>query len=194
MIGACLKSFAVQSLVPTRMAVAVLLVVCACLLSGCLKKTSRAAVSNQSSDYADACAVAKGDPYKDLCESSWVEKSAHDSSYSVRQQEARLIDIPIPIHADSLGFHEDQLGADKDSLVLAYRVHLKQTDIRSFFEIEMERLGWNMVANVFDVESMLVFIKPSKVCTVSLRNNYPQNESSLVVITYGNNKAGYSQE
>lgn len=168
---------------------------CVCVLSGCLKKPFRASDFNASSEYNDACAVAKQDPYKDLCVSSWINKNSHDDGYDVRQQEARLIDIPIPIHADSLGFHEQQLtDGDSDSLVLAYRVHLKQSDIRSFFEIEMERLGWNMMANVFDVESMLVFIKPTKVCTVSLRNNYPKDTSSLVVITCGNNKAGYLQE
>ena len=166
-----------------------------CVLSGCLKKPSRDSGANASGEYNDAYAVAKQDSYKDLCASSWINKNVQNGDYDVRQQEARLIDIPIPIHADSLGIHEQQLtDGNSDSLVLAYRVHLKQPDIRSFFEIEMERLGWNMMANIQDVESLLVFVKPAKVCTVSLRNNYPKDTSSLVVITCGNNKAGYLQE
>lgn len=145
------------------------------------------------SEYSNAYSNVGQDYYEDLGASSWTSKESND--YDVRQQEARLIDIPIPIHADSLGFHEQQLtDGNADSLVLAYRVHLKQSDIRIFFEIEMERLGWDMMANVQDVESLLVFVKPTKVCTVSLRSGSLKDASSLVVITYGNNKAGYSQE
>ena len=165
------------------------------MLSGCLKKPARASDGNASTEYNESYALAKQDPQKDLYASTWIDKNVQNGDYDVRQQEARLIDIPIPIHADSLGFHEQQLtDGNSDSLVLAYRVHLKQPDIRSFFEIEMERLGWNMIANVQDVESLLVFAKPSKVCAVSLRNNHPKDTNSLVVITCGNNKAGYSQE
>lgn len=165
------------------------------MLSGCLKKTARTADSNVTSEYRESYEIAKQDPKNDLGASFWIDKKAQNDDYDVRQQEARLIDIPIPIHADSLGFHEQQLtDGNSDSLILAYRVHLKQQDILSFFEIEMERFGWNMIANVQDVESLLVFVKPTKVCTVSLRNNHPKDANSLVVIMCGNNKAGYSQE
>ncbi len=165
------------------------------MLSGCLKKTTLRLNDNASSEYNNSHELSRNDQYKELCTSSWTSKKLYCDEYEIRQQEARLIDIPIPIHADSLGFHEQRLtDGNSNSLVLAYRVHLKQRDIRNFFEIEMERLGWNMIANVQDVESLQVFVKPTKVCAISLRDYYPKDASSLVVITCGNNKAGYSQE
>jgi hypothetical protein len=164
------------------------------MLGGCLKKTTHISGVN-SSGYNEWYARAKQDPSQDLYSPELNKDFYTSNSYDIKQQEARLIDIPIPIHADSLGFHEQKLtDGTSDSLVLAYRVHLVQSEIRSFFEIEMERLGWNMIANIQEIESLLVFVKPTKVCTVSLRNNYHSELSSLVVITCGNNKAGYSQE
>lgn len=168
---------------------------CVCVLSGCLKKTPREIRHNVDSSYENGHNSLPYTWYKDVSPDSWTKKDPHSSSYSLRQQEARLIDIPIPVQADPLSLHGDRLGnEEKSSLVLAYRVYSKKQDIRSFFALEMERLGWNMIADIEDVESLLVFVKPTKVCTVSMRSNYEQEASLLIVITYGNNTAGYSQE
>jgi hypothetical protein len=166
-----------------------------CLLAGCSKK--RASTKKASIDTAcDVLQVAQQDPSKDLGNEFWNKKGADNKKeLDVREHEARLVDIPIPVQADSLGYHEQQLtDGSSDSLVLAYRVHLKQSDICSFFEIEMERLGWDMLADAHNVESLLMFVKPTKVCTISLRNTDSKNQNSLIVITCANNKAGYSQE
>lgn len=167
---------------------------CVCFLGGCVKQSSRATIHTSSSEQPDICEIAKQDPLKDLSiVSPWVEKSSRERAYSIRQREAQLIDVAIPINAVSLGCHEDQLAnTDKDSLVLAYRVYLKSHDIKSFFMLEMERLGWNMIARVDNIESLLVFSKPTKVCTISLRKFNSQDASSLIVITYANNKASDS--
>lgn len=165
------------------------------MFNGCCKKNSRAGAASGFSTYSESVDQAKNDPFIALGNESWIEKRSQQSSYEVRQQEARLIDIPIPIHADSLGLSDYQVtDAEKDSFMLAYRVHLKLPDISNFFEIEMERLGWNLIAFMSDVESMLVFIKPSKVCSISVRKPTASDSNYLVIITCGNNKAGYSNE
>lgn len=170
------------------------LIIYVCFMSGCLKRSTTVKAPRLEDDGGNIYAIAKQDPHKDLYFESRVNKITSESDCNVRQQEARLVDIPIPFHADSLGFHENQLSNGvNDSLVLAYRVYMKEKDIRSFFITEMERLGWNMISNVQNIESLLVFIKPTKVCAVSIRSN-EQDLNSFLIITYGNNQSGYLQE
>ena len=170
-------------------------VLCMFLLGGCLKRTSSQIKHNTESSCESDHRALQYARYEDFSRDSWVKRNSYNSIDSLRQQEARLIDIPVPVHADPLNFNGNQLnGEEKDSLVLAYRVYSTKQDVRSFFVLEMERLGWNMIADIEGLESLLVFIKPTKVCTVSMRTNYEQEASSLIVITYGNNTAGYWQE
>lgn len=164
--------------------------------AGCSKKNVR--VQNKHLASQDAYSLIKEEKASDLGNSLWVDDSQDYAAHArIKQQEAQLVDISIPLHAQSLGFHEASITSSSDSLMLAYRIDWQYENICSFFTVEMERLGWELMANLKDVESLLVFAKPTKICTVSLRqcvDSDNQADSFLMVLNYGNNKAGYSHE
>ncbi len=85
----------------------------------------------------------------------------------IKIQEAKQADIPIPMSATSLS---RQYYADADRVMLGYRDYtLSPQDLVTFYEQEMERLGWRSIFAVSGYESMLQFAKPDRLCIVSIR-------------------------
>ncbi len=90
--------------------------------------------------------------------------------------EAHLTDIPLPVQVVT----HTLSGSTHDSTGLTFVSPFKFSDIIKFYQFEMERLGWKEL-QLFSVSSemLLVFEKPQKFCTVSIR---PDNR---VVIFFG---------
>ncbi len=90
--------------------------------------------------------------------------------------QAHLADIPLPIQAEihMLG------GSTPSATGLTFISNFSLPDLVKFYEFEMERLGWRQL-HMFGVESevLLVFEKPEKLCTISIR---PDNR---VVLFFG---------
>lgn len=111
----------------------------------------------------------------------------------VRQQEARLTDIPIPLNAKPVPncFWMDE--KESAGVMLGYRVTASLQEIVSFYSQEMERFGWDNVVCFDAHEHLLVFEKPGRVCSISLRpvdslvnrsiNCLPTDTISLIVFT-----------
>jgi len=99
--------------------------------------------------------------------------SIKDFSESVRQIEAKLYDIPVPIDSESLkGYFgcTSTKNSSQNSIILGYVNTLSDTDIIAFYNQEMERLGWKQIC-FFDgindgIEKLLLFKKPSRFCSV----------------------------
>jgi hypothetical protein len=104
----------------------------------------------------------------------------------VRQQEARLIDIPIPLHAKPEPKYCWIDEAESASVMLSYTFVTSPHDIASFYIKEMERSGWDQIMCLDACEYMLIFEKPGRVCSISLRpvNSLPEN--NLLIICTGN--------
>lgn len=87
----------------------------------------------------------------------------------VRQQEARLTDVPIPLNAKPVpqSFWVDE--KESAGVMLTYTVSVPPHEIVSFYSQEMERFGWDHVASFDAHEYLLIFEKPGRVCSVSLR-------------------------
>ena len=95
-----------------------------------------------------------------------------------REHEAKLYDIPIMLNAQP-----EQINTpdDTNQCVLAYTVCNTFDDVQTFYVCQMERLGWQLYS-LFDVnERLLIFEKPSKICSVSLRSYKDQTK---VIIFY----------
>ncbi len=85
----------------------------------------------------------------------------------IKIQEAKQADIPIPVSATSLS---RQYHVDADRVMLGYRDYtLSPQDLVTFYEHEMERLGWRSIFAVSGYESVLQFEKPDRLCIVSIR-------------------------
>lgn len=104
-----------------------------------------------------------------------VSRSYYDGQ-QLFKAEAQLTDIPFPVQVTPRILSGSKTGA----MGLTFMSHFLLSDLVRFYQFEMERLGWKEL-HLFSVESeiLLVFEKPQKFCTVSIR---PDNR---VVIFFG---------
>ncbi len=98
----------------------------------------------------------------------------------IRQQEAKLIDIPLP------GFSQPipEYYSCSDGVVLGYKTTLSGDELCSFYKTEMEREGWVASKKQFcgDVAS-LSFEKPDRVCRVAILPEGKQKQTDIIIFT-----------
>lgn len=96
-----------------------------------------------------------------------VKKNRKVSLADIIIQEAKQADIPIPLSAKPLSHY---YYVDADRVMLGYRDSILSTaDLISYYEQEMERLGWRSIFAVKGIEAVLQFEKPGRLCIVSIR-------------------------
>lgn len=107
-----------------------------------------------------------------------------DFAEFVRQKEAKLSDVPIPLNSVPLKKYFQEFSS-QNKIILGYKTSLSKNNqdtvknnlygIVRFYNQEMERLGWKNIAFFDGFEKLMIFKKPSKFCTVSLRR-YSQED------------------
>lgn len=86
------------------------------------------------------------------------------------QQEAMLIDIPIPLYDERIILPSSDYTED-GTLVFGYKSPLSCEQVINFFIIQMERLGWKHQVTFAGAESILQFESPDRYCTVVIKNS-----------------------
>ena len=119
-----------------------------------------------------------------LSKSRRQDKKKRSNSYKkdiIRQQEAKLADVPFLLNSQPLlPFVQENLP-DQLSL-LGYSSTLSLDDAASFYGHEMERLGWRQIACCEGFESLLYFEKPTRFCSISLRP-FKRKKIQIVLVT-----------
>jgi len=104
---------------------------------------------------------------------------------SVRQREARLADIPIPLNVEPItDFFEDDTSLSQHSS-LGYSANMSPEQAYDFFKSEMERHGWRCMSSVSGTEKLFYFVKPDKFCSVSIRPHGGKQRRSDIIIFSG---------
>ena len=108
------------------------------------------------------------------------------SSNYFKQQEARLIDIPIPMDIKSLegsnGFSDKKNNLDSKFL-LRFESLTSCQDMQNFYKEEMENLGWKLNYMFEDQqETFYNFCKPTRWCLVLIRAS---NKNCFISIFVG---------
>lgn len=126
--------------------------------------------------------------YRDKAHQS--AKSAHyKTKKKVVEQEAQLIDVPVPIGSQLVN-SDAQEGLFSLTTLLTYKLSLAPDRVAAFYQQEMERLGWQYGARFSGAEWLLYFEKPDRFCVISLRP-VDKRQQVLVIIT-GRKELGYS--
>ena len=76
--------------------------------------------------------------------------------------EARHADIPVPLK-------HTPLTKELTENTIAYTAPIPLEELISFYQNEMERMGWNMFAELVGSQTILVFEKPFKNCAITLQ-------------------------
>jgi len=95
--------------------------------------------------------------------------SRQSNSFAINQQEAKLIDIPIPLYEKWLSMEVDDSNS-QDTTIFGYHSLLSETALIDFYLHEMERLGWRQLAFFQGTESLLQFESPERLCSISIRS------------------------
>lgn len=110
----------------------------------------------------------------------------------LRDWEATLLDIPFPLGAMPVTQEYAKNSETKGQHFLAYTTLLAESNLIAFYEQEMERLGWQKMVVLPDFETMLIFSKPDRICSISLRaasgdeaGTGSETERTLVVLSLG---------
>lgn len=109
-----------------------------------------------------------------------TEKNNQITSW--KQYQARLYDIPIAINAMPL--HNYCSCSDSSSAMqLGYSSLLSKDKLIEFYRHEMERAGWLEYAIIDGFQSVLLFEKPRRVCSVAIERN--SKKQTFVLISIG---------
>lgn len=103
-----------------------------------------------------------------IVEQQTDEKRSRQKPLSLDEYEARLIDIALPFNATLLDRYLQYEG-DEEQVVLGYATSMPLEEVISFYTHEMERLGWSSLCHVRGYETLFVFEKPSRLCSIVLR-------------------------
>ncbi len=85
-----------------------------------------------------------------------------------REQEAKLIDIPIPFGSKPLKRYTEQIQ-ESENIMLGYENEMPANALQNFYVQEMERFGWQQEALCTGPEFVLLFSRPGKISIISLR-------------------------
>jgi hypothetical protein len=114
-----------------------------------------------------------------------LQRKQH-ATYSVRQEEAKLFDVPIPLEVRPL---ERYIGSDAAcpiSTFLAYALDIPMLELHSFYTTQMERFGWRKSAEFIGPELVLVFEKPHRSCMIAIRSRavgrHKGSSSELIIM------------
>lgn len=91
-----------------------------------------------------------------------------EQRHAWQQEQARLYDIPVPIMAEP---DYDYTWSDENgSRVLGFLVTADTPqELVEFYRSHMERQGWQERAIIHGREVLIEFVKPEKLCCVSVR-------------------------
>ena len=86
---------------------------------------------------------------------------------ALQEQEARNPDIPIPLEANPYNYYCAQ---DGKQYALSYTSsNMDYDQLVAWYDLEMERLGWQQIAYIQGTEYMLMYDKPYRFCTILLQ-------------------------
>ena len=163
----------------------ILAVFLVCLPScGGSKKIKHTAPASSIIDSYDIESVYKEQSLKEAAFSAirrCINTAESDDEHLIKKLEARLVDIPIPVNARPLEQYFTQ--TDSGDVCMAYDSTMQLEDVRAFYQREMERSGWQRVAHLEGLETVLVYKKPQKISVISLRPGAKRSHALKIVIT-----------
>lgn len=98
-----------------------------------------------------------------------------------KRLEAKLYDVPILMNAQLVQNINNTACVDESSIV-SYETSIDYDQVCTFYQEEMEKLGWWQSAAFKGSESLLNFEKPNKYCSISIR---PLKKVSHVIMFIG---------
>lgn len=101
--------------------------------------------------------------------------SFHEEAFRLQ---AKLIDIPLPLITEYIPLY----CTEGDALSLGCMTDLSAHQIEQFYLQEMEKAGWQIVAHGGGYEQLLIFEKPDRICSISIRpHTFASKKADMII-------------
>lgn len=100
---------------------------------------------------------------------------------TIIQQEAMLIDIPIPLYDERIILSHNEI--EPNSLVFGYKSPFSRVQAREFFMNQMERFGWQHLVSFDSPDLLLQFSSPNRYCTIVIKK-LESNSNHCIIFIY----------
>lgn len=122
----------------------------------------------------------KHQPVQQKSDTDRHQASAHNIILdSIAQQEAMLIDIPIPFYNERI--LPSDYCTQSDTLVFGYKSPLVLAQAIDFFMQQMERYGWQHLVSFEAGDVILQFASPDRYCTIVIKDHEKEQHSSIFI-------------
>jgi len=149
------------------------------------KKSKHTVLASSAIDSYDVESVYKEQSFKEAAFSAirrCIDSTESDDEHLIKKLEAHLVDIPIPVNTCPLEQYFVQTV--NGNVCIAYDSNSMQLEeVFAFYQREMERFGWQRMAQLEGHETVLVYKKPKKICLISLRQIVKRPRAARIVIT-----------
>jgi len=100
------------------------------------------------------------------------------------ERQAQLVDVPVPLNVKPLpDFFAQDSVASHETFALGYTAELSMNEVVKFYQQEMERHGWRVMASgAAGKETLHYFVKPDRFCSVSIRPQLGKSKRKKEVV------------
>ncbi|MDP3788259.1 MAG: hypothetical protein Q8Q60_02965 [Candidatus Chromulinivorax sp.] len=81
---------------------------------------------------------------------------------------ADLPDAPFQVRLQKIAISPE----DRDQLQAFYTVSMPQADLITFYQQQMERLGWELFAESTTRDCLMHYVKPAQLCSILISSNH----------------------
>ena len=93
-------------------------------------------------------------------------KIEQTKNFNLIAQQAKFVDLPTPINSMPLSHELSDKNSDS---FYAYSIVEEQENLAKFYDIEMEKFGWNKITQFMNNETLLIYEKPNLFAYISIR-------------------------
>jgi hypothetical protein len=117
-----------------------------------------------------------------------TDTMAENDAHTERIVEARLTDIPLPLHSKCItrfdASHEIEMNTSSNTGVQLFYTNkfFDLVAVTRFYVEQMELNGWHAYAKSEGEQTVLIFQKPTRVCTILVRSVKNAVEIALFIM------------
>jgi len=107
-----------------------------------------------------------------ICAGCGIKQHSHNHQM-FRHQEiiAKLVDLPDAPFQVALQFIAES-ASDPDQIQLSYTTTMAGADLVVFYQQQMERLGWDLFAELYAQDLVLHYVKPDQICLIVITDQH----------------------
>lgn len=105
-----------------------------------------------------------------LCSGCGIKKQIQHDNFHEKELIAKYADLPdapFQVKLESIAISPDQ----HDQIQMFYSTMMPAQELVDFYQQQMERSGWELLAESYAQDRLLQYVKPAQVCSILISSN-----------------------